>query len=253
MNLSGLVCTRNCIQNDYCFVECITSMLAVCDEVVVHDKQSTDNTLEALKEWASRDSRIRVIEAKWEEPRDDRSWYVRWINEGRVHARFPMLLHLDADEVLGDNDATYSAIKFCVDNKHAIAMNRLNFARDPFSLIPEGECCGRYVVRCGPSHLKWVSDEPHRPGEIPLLDMATISPYALIFHLGFLRHPEAFFKKARVVLGAFFGNYDSRLVEAEANGKPPLSSFSWWNRLEPYKGTHPEAVKAWLRARGYRL
>lgn len=253
MNLSGLVPTRNCIEQDYCFVEAITSLLPVCDEVVVHDKGSTDGTLEALKEWASRDSRIRVIESTWDNPRGRKGWYVDWLNEARQHARAPMLLQLDGDEVLGDDHATHSAIRYAVEKRDCIALNRLNFVKDPRSLIPEGECCGRYVVRVGPSNLHWVSDEPHKRGEVELLDRAHIEPQALIFHLGFMRRPEAFYKKAKVVLGAFFDNYDPRLAKSEETGTHPFAEFPWFNRLDEWKGYHPPMVKAWLRARGYQV
>jgi glycosyltransferase involved in cell wall biosynthesis len=253
MNLSGLVCTRNCIDQDYCFVECITSMLTYCDEVVVHDKQSTDGTLEALKEWASRDPRIRVIEGVWENPRGDHGWYVRWINEAKSHVRHGMLLHMDADEVISEDYATRSAIQACVEKKDAIALDRINFVRDARSVIPEGECCGRWVVRVGPSHLHWVSDEPHRRGEVPLLDIAHIEPMARIYHLGFLRRREAFYKKARVVLGAFFNEFDTRLATAESEGGHPFEKFPWWNRLDRYTGDYPPSVRSWLLARGYSL
>lgn len=252
MKLSGFTVTKNCLSLDYCIIECIHSMLPLVDEVVVGEMGSTDGTLEALKEWASRDPRIRIIPIQdWTLEKDNRKWFVAALNETRQHLRYPMALQLDADEVLGDDYATHSIVKTAVAKKDAIALNRLNFVKSPYDLIPDGECCGRYVTRVGPSHLWWPSDEPHSRGEIPLLDMAHIEPMATIFHLGFMRHPQAFYKKARVVLGAFFGNYDSRLADSETNGQHPFYQFPWFNRLERYGGYYPDSVKAWLRARGH--
>jgi glycosyltransferase involved in cell wall biosynthesis len=251
--LTGLIPTRNCIENDYCFIECIHSLLPLCHEVVVHDKGSTDGTLEALKEWAARDSRIRVIEASWQNPRGEKGWFTGWLNEARSFVRTPMMIQLDADEILGEDYATHSIIRTCVEKRDAIAVDRLNFVRDPRSLIPQGECCGKYVTRVGPSHLHWVSDEHYPRGVIPLLDMAHIEPMAKIYHLGFMRRPEAFYRKARVVLGAFFDNYDPRLANSEATGAHPFAEFPWFNRLDRYDGDHPKMVKEWLRSRGYAI
>lgn len=251
MKLSGLVLTRNCIVNDYSYLHAIESLLAVCDEVVVSDADSTDGTLEVLTAWSQSTPKLRIVHYPWPDPKGDMGWFVKWINAGRALARFPMLLQLDADEVLSDDPATRGVIERTLASGGAVAFDRINFVRDSHSVIPEGECCGRWVVRLGPRDLHWVSDEPHKPGEVPLLDMAHIEPQAKIFHLGFLRKREAFFSKARVVGAAFFNEFDSRLAEAETTGAHPFGKFPWWNRLTSYRGYYPESVKAWMRERGY--
>lgn len=179
------------------------------------------------------------------------TWYTSALNETREHLRYASAVNLDADEVLSDDFTTHEIVLKAAREMRAIALDRLNFARDAKSLIPEHECLGKHVVRVGPSNLWWPSDEPHERGEVPLLDMASITPEAKIFHLGFLRKRGAFFRKARVVLGAFFDNYDSRLTEAEEKGLSPLAKFPWFDRLEPYNGRYPESVSKWLTERGF--
>ena len=61
------------------------------------------------------------------------------------------------------------------------------------------------------------------------------------------------FAKARVVLGAFFGEFDQRLKATEESGLPPLSNFEWWNRLTKYEGYYPASVRAWMEERGYKV
>jgi len=51
--ISGYTTTLNCIENDYPFIESITSMLGFCEEVVVVDGGSTDGTWEELKTLAT--------------------------------------------------------------------------------------------------------------------------------------------------------------------------------------------------------
>lgn len=252
--LSGFTVSKNHSSLDYCLRECVDSMLPICDEVVIGEMGSDDGSATDIAKWAAEEPKIRVVPiTDWTTAKGSPFWFVNALNETRRHVRRQMALQLDADEVLGDDHATLSVIQKCVEMRGAIAIDRLNFARSPRLLIPEGECVGKYVVRVGPSHLPWVSDEPHQRGEVQLLDMARLEPTAKIFHLGFLRRRQAFFDKARVVLGAFFNEFDKRLADAESAGDEPLSRFPWWNRLEPYDGYHPSRVTAWLRERGYEI
>lgn len=252
MKLSGFTIAKNCLSLDYCIEECIQSMLPICDEVVVGIMGSEDGTLDLIHNWSTCEPKLRYVPVRdWTLQKGNMNWFVEALNETRQCLRYPMALQLDADEVLGTDSKTLQAIRRCVETKDAIAMDRLNFVKDHKHLIPEGYCCGKYVVRCGPSNLWWPSDEPHQRGEVPLLDMAHIETDAKIFHLGFLRKREAFYAKARVVLGAFFNEFDQRLAKAESENYHPFQEFEWWNNLTPYSGYYPELIKEWLRARGY--
>lgn len=250
--LTGFVVSKNCLSLDYCLEECIMSLLPICDEIVVGEMGSDDGTREFLDNWSFRQPRLNVVSIRdWTKERGSMTWYTSALNEARAHIGFSMAIGLDADEVLSDDPTTLSIVRKAVKEKRAIALDRLNFVRDAHSLIPEGECCGKYVVRVGPSDLWWPSDEPHKPGEVPLLDMANIEPAAKIFHLGFLRKRDAFYSKARVVLGAFFNEFDQRLKRSELSGAHPFEEFPWWNRLNTYHGYYPASVRAWMRERGY--
>lgn len=251
--LSGFTVSKNCLDLDYCIGLTIQSLLPICDEVVVGEMGSTDGTRQYLEAWMDVEPKLRVVPIwDWTLEKGNHQWFVNALNETRKELRFPMALQLDSDEYLSDDRKTQDIVHNAVRAGDAIALDRLNFARNAHSLIPEGECVGKYVVRVGPSHLTWCSDEPHLPGEVPLLDMAHIEPEAKIFHLGFLRKPQAFFAKSKVVLGAFFNEYDKRIADAEEKGRLPLERFPWWNRLVPYNGYYPEAVKKWMIERGHR-
>jgi glycosyltransferase involved in cell wall biosynthesis len=69
--ISGYTTTRNCIEQDYPFEECIQSMLQLCDEVCVVDGESTDGTWEKLLELKEKDNRIQVkqVHRNWDHPR----------------------------------------------------------------------------------------------------------------------------------------------------------------------------------------
>ncbi len=63
MKVSGFTFVRNAIKFDYPIVEAITSILPVCDEVIVAVGKSEDDTLELIKSIQS--TKIKIIETSW--------------------------------------------------------------------------------------------------------------------------------------------------------------------------------------------
>ena len=69
--LSGYSTTYNCVDQNYPFVESITSLLDVCDEVVVVDGGSTDGTWDVLSAMSNDNPKLKIkqIERDWNHPR----------------------------------------------------------------------------------------------------------------------------------------------------------------------------------------
>ena len=69
--VSGYTTTLNCIDQKYPYADCISSMLAFCDEVVVVDGGSSDGTWEELVKWSEKDEKLKIkkIERDWEHKR----------------------------------------------------------------------------------------------------------------------------------------------------------------------------------------
>jgi hypothetical protein len=251
--LSGFTVVKNALKLDYCIKECVISMLRVCDEVVVGEMGSDDGTHEMLLELQTSYPRLRVIRIRdWTLERGNAQWFVGALNETRQHLRYVMMLQLDADEILDDRPHVLKAVHNAALDGHTLRVDRLNYFRDPAHLVPDGEMLGKHVLRIGPSRLFLPSDEPRSEEEAPILRLAQRHDDIKIHHVGFLRPQDKFYAKARVVLGAFFNEFDPRLARAEAAGKPiHESEISWLDRLIPYEGYIPEEVRAWMRARGH--
>jgi len=68
--LSGYSTTYNCVDQNYPFVESITSLLDVCDEVVVVDGGSTDGTWDVLTAMSNENTKLKIkqIERDWSHP-----------------------------------------------------------------------------------------------------------------------------------------------------------------------------------------
>lgn len=258
MSLGGYVCVRNGERLDYCYELAIQSLLKirVLSELVVCDSDSDDGTREKLEAMARKDGRIKIVNWPWKDPKgvSHHAW-IEWLNFARGHLKTDCQITLDADEVLDDDTGCHLDIidALCTQNP-ARVFDRLNFWRDPHSLIPEGECCGKYVARMGYANQWMPSDQPLHPGESELHDAAIRAKDLRIFHLGFLRDKDAFYRKARAVLGMWFNRYDERLEKGEREGKPVHETeCAFTDRLVPYVGQYPAGVVEWLQARGHKL
>lgn len=104
--LSGYSTTYNCVEQNYPFVESISSLLDVCDEVVVVDSGSTDGTWDVLAAMAQDNSKLKIkqIEVDWDHPR------FAYKSDGMQKAAARDLCtgdfcwQQDVDEVIHEND-----------------------------------------------------------------------------------------------------------------------------------------------------
>jgi ADP-heptose:LPS heptosyltransferase/glycosyltransferase involved in cell wall biosynthesis len=105
--ISGYTHVLNPSRQGYPWRESIQSMLGFCDQVVVVDGGSTDETLEKLKAWAAEDPRLEIAERPWdwEEPGMDGQQKAF----GRAMCTGDFLWQQDCDEVVHEED--YEKIK----------------------------------------------------------------------------------------------------------------------------------------------
>jgi len=111
--ISGYTTAYNFIESTYPWKQCIESMLGFCTEVIVVDGGSSDGTLESLKEWASRESRLKVHEV----PRDWKDSRFGVFDgmqkaEARSLCTGDFLWQQDADEVVHEKDYE-KIVKLC--------------------------------------------------------------------------------------------------------------------------------------------
>lgn len=250
--LAGCVCIRNGFDLDFPWIQAVESLLPVCDEVVICDGESEDSTQAYARNWSKREPKINLCVYPWPKPKGDADFWVTWLNYAREHIKSDWHFQLDADEIL--HEKSYDELREFTKRKALKSgiVTRWNFWQDTAHTIPEGVCLGKHVVRVAPSNIWLASDGPHPKGS----EASQISQNTgiEIFHYGFLRHPEAFFKKERALQGFFFDTYDQRLADAEkfeGNWMTKEGVTGWENRLDEYHGKHPEVIKGWLKQRGY--
>jgi glycosyltransferase involved in cell wall biosynthesis len=252
MTLAGILCVRNGTELDYCWKEAAMSLLGVCDELVLCDSDSTDDTRNLMDDWAARNPKITLCNFPWTDPERTNRWWPDFLNYARQHAKSEAVFFLDADEVLHEH--SYAEVRERINRSEAFFVHRHNFWRDSRSLIPEGVCCGTKVLRGGPKNFWYPSDYPDPDGRDNEILARAVQSNVQIMHYGFLRKREAFFKKARTVQKIWVGSYDPRLEAAEKFDGPWATMpgvTGWEDKLQAFTGTHPEIAKYWLRERGY--
>lgn len=250
MTLGGFLAIRNADRLDYCWREAANSLLPICDEVVIADCDSDDGTRQAIEEWASREPKIKLALFPWTNPVRTNKWWPDFLNFARRQLTTDWAMGLDADELV--HEACYHEILEAVRLKRSLICHRYNFWKDTEHLIPHGKCCGHEVIRVAPANLFMCSDYPD-PRANELMRIAQPSGVT-IFHYGFLRHPKAFFLKAREVQRIWAGEFDKRLEQAESDTGPWMEKpyvTEWVNDIIPFRGSHPKLAFDWLRARGY--
>lgn len=252
--ISGYTCVISGVKHDYCFRECILSMLRVSSEVVVGYSDPTDGVDDGTRDVLASIERecgssVRVLDhTEWMKtnPIGVGAWFTNWINHIRPNLKGQTQLWLDADEVLAD-DAVVPELK-------PTWYRRLNFWRDVHHLCPEGHVCSPLVVRSGAVHYWMPTDNPYITIEqARLIEHAgKPNPVHDIFHYGFIRKPEAFLAKARWFQPVLIGCHDERLKHAETDTSKHWADFYPFDKpLVPIKRKHPAVALQWLADRGH--
>lgn len=105
--ISGYTTTRNCLSTQYPWRQSISSMLGFCNEVVVVDGDSTDGTLEELRSWSEKETRLKVhsIGRDGSHPGFSHQDWVQ-MTQARKLCTGKFLWHMDIFEVLPEKHWT---------------------------------------------------------------------------------------------------------------------------------------------------
>lgn len=249
--LGGSIFTHNVMQFDYCFRESIACLADFCDSVVVLDAESTDGTLDALREIAAANPIIKLVEgAVWNcAPKHERLRVLA--NQAASHLTTDWHFMLQADEVI--HEASFPVIRaLTFQSKYrTFAARRFNLYGDfdhYVSLRSACKPCNDAPIRLGQAGIPAM-------GDAESLDMQACSWAEVdkiqIFHYGLVRKSSALMDKI-VDMQEWFhgpGAADPRVVKMKAEGAFDPFKIIPRTELDRLAVSHPKYMGDWIKER----
>lgn len=251
--LGGVMITHDAIRYDYCLEAALRSLLDLCDQVVVLDAESTDDTPQLLKSLQREFSHLEVIQGKWE-CLPDFHRLAELTNQAIDRIRTDWVFSLQADEVI--HEFSYSIIRDVINASpyDAVTCSRFNIWRTFDTYIrPEfpRKPVSHYVVRLGKSQLSRAYDDAESlcGGNGIAQDYRDL---IMIFHYGFMRHRDLMIRKV-VDMQTWFGfGVDERILkQREETGLFHPDDFipDYQVALKCLQHPHPKYVQKWVAER----
>lgn len=256
--ISGFTFCRNAVALGYPFIESIRSILPTVDEYVVCVGPSTDSTFEAIAKIG--DPKIRIVESSWDERlTTDARVLSEQANHALSHCRYPWAFHLQADEVVHEDDIPLlmALMHQHLDNEQVLGLmfRFLHFVLDRWTINPwafrrevriirnngqlrsAGDSCG-FVRKSDGVHL----------GK-RLLGKGVLWSSARIFHYSYVMPREALMRKARAMARIRWGDLPES--EQEERIRQDIDDIErQYDYMKDYRGEHPAVMQEWLARTG---
>jgi glycosyltransferase involved in cell wall biosynthesis len=254
LKVSGFTIIRNSIKYDYPIVEAITSILPLCDEVVVAVGNSSDNTLELIRKIDS--PKIKIIETVWDDALRQGGRTFALETDKAFQAISPdsdWAIYIQADETV--HEKYYPVIWEAMDKyKDDRSVDGLLFNYKHFygSYDYVGESWRWYrreirVVRNDKNIFSYRDAQGFRKKPNEKLQVKLID--AFIYHYGWVKDPRAMQNKQQD-WNKFY--HDDTWIE-ENVAKAEEFDYSNIDSLELFKETHPSAMVDRIRRKNWKF
>ncbi|MGH7744877.1 MAG: hypothetical protein ACREQ5_08725 [Candidatus Dormibacteria bacterium] len=238
--LGGSMFIRQAVEFDYCVAPALDSLCAACDDVVILDCQSTDGTLDVLRQCAARNANLRIVEGgPWEIAPDFNRLRIL-ADLARGHLKTDYHLMLQADEVIHERSLSFIKAVVADARWKAFLCRRFNLYGDlnhyvRFDLEQGRKPCSDQVVR-----LALTRFPAHGDAESLAVPAGTSTASYLdslvIYHYGLVRRDANHLDKIVSMQSWFFGNpavVDKRVLEMKAT-----SGRFEWERMYSARDLH---------------
>lgn len=260
IKISATTYVRNGLKMMYPFIESIQSALPLVDEYIVVLGDSEDGSREAVLNLKS--EKIKIVDTVWDMTmREGGKLFALQSNIGLDHAKGDWILHIQADEVIHENDL--STLKKCIGQYNdqpkveGLLFPFLNFRGD-YNHIHTGRQAHRFEIRAfkrnplirsykdSQGFRKFTSLQAYAEGEKgEKLHVAKIG--IPMFHYNYVRPPEQMKEKAKSFLRMYF---DDEWFEKNFKS---LDGFDYnqVDRLEVFTGSHPKVMEDIIKNSGW--
>ncbi len=253
MKISGFTFIRNGITFGYPFIPAITSMMPICDEVVVVVGKSDDATREAV---AAIDSpKIRIVDTVWDDTkRTGGQVLAEQTNIALDHITGDWGFYLQGDEVIHERylpgiraAMEASLLDTTIDG---LLFNYLHFYGS-YDYVATSRNWYRKeirVVRNDPAIRSWGDAQGFRKLRNGQMVKLTVQPIdAYIYHYGWVRPPTVMQEKLRSFHKLW---HDDTWVETHVQ-KEAAFEYSDIQSVKRFEGSHPAVMQPFVEAKNW--
>lgn len=103
--ISGFMTLKNVLTSGYPFVEAISSILPICDELLISEGYSTDGTFTVLKNIANVNKKVKIFRQEW--PTNGKYTDITEVtNIVRAKCKYDYIFSIQANEIIHEDDVT---------------------------------------------------------------------------------------------------------------------------------------------------
>jgi glycosyltransferase involved in cell wall biosynthesis len=245
MKVSGFTFVRNAIKFDYPIVEAITSILPVCDEMIVAVGNSDDNTLGLIKSIDS--DKIKIIETVWDDTlreggkvlavetnkalaavSKDADWCFYIQGDEVVHEQYLPAIRQAMEENLDDQKVDGLLFKYLhfYGSYHYVAdaqrwyRQEIRIIRNRSNITSYRDAQGFRTITDKKLIVKWID--------------------AYIYHYGWVKPPEIQREKMKSSINFWGEGHNIPEIHKELEA----FDYSQVDSLSHFEGTHPKVMQA---------
>jgi len=259
-SLGGSIFAHNAVKFDYCLKEAIASLCYVCDEVVVLDAQSDDETLDLMHACKEQHPNLRVAAgAQWECAQNYERLSIL-ANQAKQLLNTDWHFMLQADEVVHEDSRLEIKKAVNIAQKYgyeSFQCRRINLFGDMnhylrFDLPQDRKPCSDIVNRLGLKHWNAVGDAESLGVSGDTCCTNRVDGIQ-IWHYGLVRDSQIMCDKVISMQSWFHGKGatpDQRVVECKnTTGKFDWTKFKERSDITRITWNHPKFSKEWAEAR----
>ncbi|GJL50714.1 MAG: hypothetical protein NPIRA01_19410 [Nitrospirales bacterium] len=250
MKVSGFTFIRNAVKYDFPIIEAIQSALPIVDEFIVNVGNSEDDTLELIR--SLDDKRIKIVESIWDETLKQ---------DGRVlgmqqdialsHCSGDWAFLVQGDEVIHEDDlpVIHDAMNAHIHRENILGLvfRVLHFKGDYWSLDPWMYRKATRVVRTNRQIQSSADGCDFRTEQVAKMIKSGPSGQVIparVFHYGWVKDPETFRAKKRIMESWWHGN--TRTPEELDQEAALQAQFPNYSILKDFNEPHPHVMQARL-------
>lgn len=247
--LAGTLIVYNAISQDYCVIEAIESLRAVCDKVIVVDCGSTDGTKHMLHEIEQPICLMFRSTSEWNaiKGREKLSYFTNIAIDAAKTMGYEWQLNLQADEIL--HESSFPFIHEAINkNNEGFYLNRINLwgnSQHQLNVPQERKPVSTEVIRLCKTNYQSVDDAESIlcPASTEYIDKIRI------YHMGFVRDKHKHIEKIKHIQDEIFLMEHDKRVDDMPNGFEPFSMGFTKEDLIPIKEPLPIFIREWAKER----